>query len=195
MWRLQPIEFMAREGPRHDDLPNTGKYRDGFGNRIDVRAVANPPARRNAKTRLELGRQKSSGFGVVRVDKAKGTFTLEAWPVDVEPASDGAAPYAGWPVTVSQADCAGASNPTLPPVVLEGWPDEVFPVVQVRDASGEVVSTVRMKGPRLAPRVYDPQGEYTVRLLLPEADGPEGRVLKTFEKVSPGSGGALVWRS
>ncbi len=194
-WRPEEIDHMVREGERHGGRANTGKYADGFGNLIDVHALANPPARRTSKTRLEMGQQKSAGFGVVRVNKARGTFTLEAWPVGIDPTRPGAGDeqYPGWPMTVGAPDCGGSSNPALPPVVLEGWRQKALPVVEVRDAQGELVSMVRMTGSRFAPRVFDPGGKYTVRIVVPEA-AAEDRVLKMFEKVRPGQPGALVVR-
>ena len=51
----------------------------------------------------------------------------------------------------------------------------------------------RMTGVRFAPRVFDSQGEYTVRLLVPEAAAGD-RVLETFEKVWPGQSGELAVR-
>jgi hypothetical protein len=192
-WRPEEVDHMTCEGERHGGRANTGKYADGFGNLIDVHAVANPPIRRTSKTRLELGQQKSAGFGVVRVNKAEGTLTLEAWPVGIDPAEPGAdqRQYPGWPMTVGVADCSGASNPTLPPVVLRGWNEKALPVVEVRDARGELISMVRMPGVRFAPRVFDSEGEYTVRIVVPEA-AAEGRVLKTFEAVRPGQAGELA---
>ena len=78
--------------------------------------------------------------------------------------------------------------------MLEGWNRETLPVVQVCDATGELVTMARMTGPRFSPRVFNAEGEYTVRLVLPEAADPRGRVLKTFEKVRVGQGGELVAR-
>jgi hypothetical protein len=194
-WRPEEVEHMTREGDRHNGRANTGKYADGFGNLIDVHAVANPPIRRTSKTRLEMGQQKSAGFGVVRVNKARGTLTLEAWPVGIDPTKRGAneEQYPGWPMTIGVADCSGAGNPTLPPVVLQAWKQKALPVVEVRDAQGELVSMVRMTGPHCLPRIFDPSGQYTVRIIVPEA-GAEDRVLKTFEAVRPGQPGELVAR-
>ena len=190
-WRPEEIPEMERTGPRHEDHPNTGKYADGFGNLLDICAVANPPIERNWTSRLDMGRKKSAGFGVVRVDKKKGRFTLEAWPVGVDPTPN-AAQYPGWPMTVTVSDSAGAANPTLPAIVLEGWNRDTLPVVEVRNTAGELVTMVRMPGVRFAPRVFDADGEYTVRLLLPDAAEPRDRVVKTFERVRVGQGGSLV---
>ena len=142
-----------------------------------------------------MGQQKSAGFGVVRVNKARGTLTLEAWPVGIDPTRPDAndAEYPGWPATVRVSDCGGASNPALPPVVLQAWKQKRLPVVEVHDAQGELVSMVRMTASRFAPRVFDPGGEYTVRIVVPEAAAGD-RVVKTFEKVRPGQPGQLVAR-
>ncbi|MEA1949744.1 MAG: alkaline phosphatase D family protein [Planctomycetota bacterium] len=186
-WRPEEIDEMTREGGRHGDAPNTGKYRDGFGNLIDVHALANPPIKRKWKSRLYMGRQKSAGFGLVRVDKAKGTFTLEAWPVGAE----GNDQYAGWPLAVAAADCSGAVNPQLPPVVLANWDQSELPVVRVTDADGRLVTISRMSGKTFAPRVFDADGKYTVQILAPGTNASADRVLKTFKDVSVGQSSGL----
>jgi len=191
-WRPEEIAEMVREGDRHAGRENTGKYQDGLGNLIDVWAVANPPVERDAKTRLEIGRQKSAGFGMVRVNKTKGTFTLEAWPVGVE--MDKGDMYPGWPLTVSTADSGGASNPILPAVVLEGWTEKILPVVQVCGEDGQTISIARMSAKKFSPRVFEPEGEYTVNVIVPEAKEGQSRVVKTFDNVRVGQARELVVR-
>ena len=192
-WRPEEFEAMTRTGERHDNRAHTGRYADGFGNLIDVWALANPPAKRSARTRLETGRQKSAGFGIVRVNKGAGTFTLEAWPVDADvTARRKGDMYPGWPMTVRVSDCAGAANPTLPPVVLRRWNRATLPVVRVCDAAGQTVSTTRMPAPQFAPRVFDADADYTVQILWPEGPTNADRLLATFENVRPGQAGPLA---
>ena len=191
-WRPEEIETMHREGNRHGNRPNTGRYTDGFGNLIDVHAVANPPLQRDSTTRLEMGKQKSAGFGVVRVDKSRGELTLEAWPVGIDPTGPRTAAYPGWPMTIGVAECGGTANPTLPPVVLSEWKDDVLPVIRVRDASGATVSMIRMSRRRFAPRVFDAHGAYTVEVVLPEAADRGGRVIQAFENVRAGQASELT---
>ncbi len=187
-WRPEEIAEMQREGERHEGRAHTGAYADGFGNLIDVWAAANPPAKRTSRTRLEMGRQKSAGFGIVRVDKAKGTFRLEAWPVDMDAARGRASDmYPGWPMTVDVGDCAGAANPTLPAVVVRGWRHATRPVVQVCDGSGQTVSMTRMTGTQLRPRVFDADARYTVHVLWPEGTTESQRRIATFRDVRVGS--------
>ncbi len=194
-WRPEEVEWMRRSGKRHDDRPNTGRYRDGFGNLIDVVAVANPPVKKSPKNRLELGLGRSSGFGVVRMNKLKGTLVVEAWPVGVDPSRPDAveSQYPGWPSTIAVADCAGSGNPTLPPVVLRGWDKKSLPVVEVRDADDQIVTIVRMTETTLKPRVFDSKGAYTVNVILPESDGP--RLVKRFRGVSPMQSDELIVES
>ncbi len=194
-WRPEEIDAMTRAGARHDNRANTGSYADGFGNRIDVWAVANPPLKRTAKTRLETGRQKSAGFGIVRVHKQEGAFTLEAWPVGADVTNRRQSDmYPGWPVKVSADECAGAANPTLPTVTLRRWNREDRPVVQVLDDQGRIVSMSRMTSSRFTPRVFDADASYTVNVIWPEAPSEAEQILMTFADVHPGQSGRLLVR-
>lgn len=194
-WRPEEIAEMTRAGERHDGRENTGAYADGFGNLIDVWAVANPPAKRTSKTRLEMGLQKSAGFGIVRVNKGEGTFAMEAWPVGADAATDRESDmYPGWPVTVGVSQCAGAANPTLPPVAVQPWSRATRPVVQVCDASGQTVSMTRMTGTRFSPRVFDADATYTVHVLWPEGATDSQRHIATFHDVRVGPLGSLLVR-
>jgi hypothetical protein len=144
---------------------------------------------------METGRQKSAGFGIVRVNKQEGTFALEAWPVGADVAAGrGGAMFPGWPITVSVSDCAGTANPTLPTVMLRRWRRDGWPVVQVCDAAGQIVSMTRMTSARLRPRVFDANAGYTVKILWPEAPTEAERVIMTFEDVRPGQSERLVVR-
>ena len=190
----EEIESMVCLSRRHDDHPNTGLYRDGFGNLIDVLAVANPLAKPAPRqTRPQTGRNKVAGWGIVRMDKEKGTATMEAWFADADvanPAADAQMP--GWPITVDMAAMGGPGNPTLPPVRIA--PSliaslKVLPVVEVTDSDGHVVSTVRMQSDRWAPIVFNADGAYQVVVKSPE-DGD--RVLGTFDDVKPGEKSELL---
>lgn len=92
-----------REGaPLSDDAPPyTGRFFDGFGNRMTILAVANPRRTEIEPTRLN---DRAPGYGVVRVRRADdggADVTFEAWPRLVDPTEPGARPYAGWPVSFS----------------------------------------------------------------------------------------------
>ena len=200
-WRPEEIDDMYCYSRRRDDLPQTGLYRDGFGNSIDVWAVGNPPHRRTSTTRLEMGRQKSAGFGLVRVNKREGTFELESWIVgsDVDQPDAEGAMFPGWPITVTVDQMAGTANPKLARIVLQEWNEQatapdgtvfpIWPVVQILDEDGETVSMVRMTGPEIEPTVFAPRGSYFVRVLLPKrGDEP----IAVFGNQRPGGGRDLI---
>ncbi len=54
----------------HPELPNTGEYRDGFGNLMTVHAVGNPEQERR-KPVLELLHDKASGYGIDWQDNSR----------------------------------------------------------------------------------------------------------------------------
>jgi len=90
-----------RQGePLSDDAPPyTGRFFDGFGNRMTVLAVANPRRTEIEPTRLN---DRGPGYGVVHVRRTAGggaDVTFEAWPRLVDPTAPGARPYGGWPVS------------------------------------------------------------------------------------------------
>lgn len=66
----------------------TGRFLDGWGNRITVWAAANPrsfliddPYRGEGERTLEYLRTNGLGYGIVRFNKPDQTVTFESWPV------------------------------------------------------------------------------------------------------------------
>jgi alkaline phosphatase D len=97
----------SRTLPNPQGTRHTGDVVDGFGNRMRILAVANPkigfaryrqgyPAGQGLADRS----LKRDGYGLIRVNRAAKAFRLESWGWDVDPRAPGAAPFAGWPVTV-----------------------------------------------------------------------------------------------
>jgi len=82
----------------------TGRYEDGFHNKITVHAVANPtvqPKPGQFPEPVELHR-KAVGYGIIRFDKSKMTATLECWPRYANPTdAKTGKQYAGWPITIA----------------------------------------------------------------------------------------------
>ncbi len=72
------------------NLPWTGRYLDGFNNKITMVAYANPDSPSSG-----------AGYGLIRFEKASQTVTFECWPRDADVTSGSAGQFAGWPVTVS----------------------------------------------------------------------------------------------
>lgn len=80
---------------------NLGDFRDGFGNRVTVRAVANPQKFGIAP---HAQNERAPGFGWIVFDKPARRITLTNWPRWADLTSPGAQPYPGWPITISQWD-------------------------------------------------------------------------------------------
>ncbi len=67
---------------------NTGRFLDGWGNKITMWAIANPlsvdiedPYRGDGEETLEYIRATAQGYGLVKFHKSEGSVTFESWPV------------------------------------------------------------------------------------------------------------------
>ena len=145
---------------------HTGRFFDGLRNRMTIWAVANPKeVWRDAP--LEKLHDKASGYGILRLNKAAGTITMECWPLLVDPDDPSTGgQFAGWPKTVSvQENYGRAAWGYLPEIRVSGLEN---PVVQVaEEGSDEVVYTLRIRGDSFRPKVFA-AGQYTVRVGEPE---------------------------
>ena len=143
----------------------TGRYLDGFGNRMTVQAVSNP---------VQSGREPAAlhdrvpGYGIVRFHRESREIDVECWPRWVDPSRAGAKQYRGWPITIRQADnYAREAVAHLPTLVVKGLENPVLQVIE--EARGEILYTVRMAGERFRPKVFA-LGRYTLRIGEPGTD-------------------------
>ena len=135
----------------------TGPRNDGFGNLVTMYAASNPGR--------DMGHEPSNlhdgmaGYGIVRVNKAEATFTVECWPRYAVPGRD--AQYEGWPRTIPMESNYGREAAGwLPELNVTGMEN---PVVQVIDErSLEVLYSLRIRGASFRPKVFDLEGTYTV---------------------------------
>lgn len=151
--------------------PFTGRYEDGFHNKLTVRAVANPvqdPRPGQFPEPVELHRE-VPGYGIVRFNKPQRTITMETWPRYVDPADPKTGSmYPGWPITIRQRDnYARRAAAWLPTLRVVGMTDPVVQIVDEQD--GEVVYTLRIRGRQFRPKVFRP-GSYTVKVGEPGTD-------------------------
>jgi phosphodiesterase/alkaline phosphatase D-like protein len=143
----------------------TGRFEDGFGNKMTVHAVANPS--RSGREPAEIY-DRSSGYGIVRFRRAGRAVTIECWPRGVDPSSAGAKPFPGWPIRIRQLDnYAREPYGTLRPIVVEGLIDPVVEVIS--EPGGETLYTLRIEGTEFRPPVFGP-GLHRVRVGDPDAD-------------------------
>ncbi len=136
--------------------PYTGEFTDGFGNRINVLAVANPPAQ-DTTDRLT---SRATGWGVVTFDKKNRTVRFDLWPrkVDISTGKQ----YPGWPITVDQINNYGRKAVGfLPTLKIRGMMDPVVQVIDEQD--GEIVYTLRIRGNEFRPKVFR-EGAYTIKV-------------------------------
>ena len=108
----------------HDDansLPYTGRYYDGFKNKLTMHAYANPTEEN----------YKAAGYGLVRFKKSTRDITIECWPRHVDVTKPDAKQHPGWPITVNQFDnYQREAIAWLPKLQISGSEN---PVVQVVD--------------------------------------------------------------
>ena len=71
-------------------LPWTGRYKDGFDNKITMHAYANPDTDSNG-----------AGYGVIKFHKNENNVTFECWPRYQDVTLDESKQFKGWPITVS----------------------------------------------------------------------------------------------
>jgi hypothetical protein len=147
-----PLEKPGQHDP-DSPLRYTGRSYDGFGNKLTMKAYANPTtANHNA-----------AGHGIIRFNKSDRTITFECWPRYIDVTATDARQYPGWPITISQFDnYARQPMATLPRLTFLG--DE-NPVVKVTDQrSGEIIYAVRVKGKQYDPIVFH-DSLYTIEVI------------------------------
>ena len=108
-WRPDEVKMPHQNRPSHD-LPNTGEYLDGFGNKAYVYAVGNPEVG-TEKNRYDRAHQKGSGFGLVTIDTTAKTYAIDCFRFLVDP-TDGkqSNQFPGWPVVIHQKENAGENK-------------------------------------------------------------------------------------
>lgn len=157
MRRWYPVEAgeeRAADAPRY-----TGRFRDGFGNRMTIQAVANPVASDHAPAALH---DRAPGYGIVKLARSSRTVTCECWPRWVDPTKGDARQFPGWPITIAQQEnFARAAVAHLPTLEIRGLDQAVVQVIE--EGSREVVYTLRIAGDRFQPKVFR-TGSYTVKV-------------------------------
>jgi hypothetical protein len=154
--------------PPDSPLPFTGRFYDGLGNKLTMRAYANP-------TKSNFN---AAGYAIVRFKKSTRSITLECWPRHVDVAKPDAKQFPGWPVKISQEDnYARAAIAYLPEIHVVGVED---PVIQVIDEfDGDVVYTLRIRGSRWRPKVFR-EGSYSVKI----KKGERQKILRGIQSVT-----------
>lgn len=93
----------AESLPNGRGYPNTGNVTDDFGNKVRMLAVKNPDISHETLERDPSGNRlldrekRPDGYGIVRVDYENEMFIIECWPWSVDPTTDDANQFTGWP--------------------------------------------------------------------------------------------------
>ncbi|WP_299605299.1 alkaline phosphatase D family protein [uncultured Aquimarina sp.] len=155
-----------------DNSPSyTGKFLDGFGNKMTVMAVANPTEDEINKGKLLSTR--AAGIGIVKFNKPNRTITFECWERNVDITDPNSKQYFGWPITISQTDNFKIKNGFELPTLLLNKENQV---VSIRDSyTKELISSIRVKGETYQPKVLK-KGEYDVEI-------GEGNLKKIIYKI------------
>ena len=158
-----PLEEALNHDP-NSPLPFTGRYYDGFGNKLTTHAYANPAE----------GNYNAAGYGLVRFKKSTRQITMECWPRHVDVTDRKTKQHPGWPITIGQEDnYYRTALAYLPTLKIKGQKD---PVVQVIDEYlGQIVYTVRINGTSWRPKVFR-EATYTIKV-------GEGSNIKVFEGI------------
>ena len=165
--------------------PNTGDYFDGLQIPVRVAAIGNP-AFQNRRGALPTLHDKSSGYGIVRFNTKKQTYTIECWRllIDTAKPKDGDQ-FPGWPKTITLKDNYGrAAVAHLPTVEVKGIQDPVIQVINETDK--EIVYTLRIRGNSQRPRVFS-KAPHTVKV----QDAATGKS-RTLKGIKPAQGKLTV---
>lgn len=164
-WWWPADEQPGTGAPIDNELPWTGDYLDGLYNKITMMAYANPELG-DIAVMQEYQRDPSvnlgDGYGLIRFDKTARTITFECWPRFADARDGDDEQYPGWPITLKMEDNDGRTvYGYLPELVFDNLEN---PVVQViKESNNEILYTVRVRGDRFRPQVYD-EGSYTVNV-------------------------------
>ncbi len=158
--------WLPLEKPLAHDVANplqhTGRYYDGFGNKVTMQAYANPAKQNN----------KAAGYGLVRFSKSTRQITMECWPRHVDVTQPEAKQFPGWPITIDQQDnYARKAIAWLPTLEISG-PSSPVPLERsfIRCASVATLGDRRFfaKAPTLYVLAARVLGRPILRRLLPE---------------------------
>lgn len=146
-----PLEQAVNHDPQ-SPLPFTGRFYDGFKNKLTMHAYANPTSRN----------YNAAGYGLVRLNRDSRQITLECWPRHQDVTAENAKQFPGWPIIINQQDNYGREAIAWLPEIQC---NKANPVVQVVDEYlNEVVYTLRIQGNHWRPKVFK-EGQYTIKVV------------------------------
>lgn len=166
-FRPDDLNRKVENRPEHG-LPNTGNYRDFFGNYNYVYAVGYPGNYIKVPNRYEFENSKTSGFGFVTFNQQSRDITVESWKMLGDNNPDEMSQHPGWPHTINQFDNYGRKAVAwLPTLKIKGEPNPVVEIINQK--TNDLVYMVRIRGNEFEPKVFS-DGKYKIRLGYPESN-------------------------
>jgi len=162
-FRADEMQFPVVDRPEHG-YPNTGKYKDAFGNKNYVYAVGNPGENtRDNDSRYSHAQLRASGFGMIEFDQTERTIGIDAWRfiADVQNPNPIRDQFPGWPVQINQYDNFGKGAKNILPEITVDKPNKVVKISNSK--SGEIEYVFRLKGNKFQPKVFE-SGEYRISI-------------------------------
>ena len=141
----------------------TGNHIDGFGNKMTVKAIANP---HNMHKEPAILHNRAVGYGIVVFNKKDRTIKTECYRRFDDPLAEGSQ-YPGWPQTVAQEEnYARKAKGYLPEVRVKGVENPVIQIINEETKDLEYV--IRIPGQTFLPKVFDTSIIYTVKVGDPD---------------------------
>lgn len=141
----------------------TGNYLDGFGNKMTVKAVANP---HNMHKEPVILHNRAVGFGIVTFNKKDRTIKTACYQRFIDPFEDGAQ-YSGWPQTVSLEDnYARKAKAYLPEITVQGIQNPVIQIIN--EKTKDLEYAIRINKKSFMAKVFDDSASYTVKVGEPD---------------------------
>ncbi|MEJ7913382.1 MAG: hypothetical protein WKF70_09525, partial [Chitinophagaceae bacterium] len=168
---IAKVPFTHR--PPHG-LPNTGIYKDVFGNTNYIYAVGNPKDNYQSSNRYQRAQNKASGFGLITFNTTERTITINAYRflADKENPTENDR-FPGWPLTISQSDNDGRKHVGYLPTLSISKPHQVVKIIN--EENNELIKAFRIKGTAYQPEVFI-NGIYTILI-------GEGKTIKSVKGI------------
>ena len=143
----------------------TGNHEDGFGNKMTVKAVANP---HNMHKEPEILHNRAVGYGLVTFNKKNRTIKTDCYKRFEDP-FNADSQYPGWPITIKQEDNYGRlAKSYLPIIKVVGLTNPVVKVIN--EQTNEIVYAIRINQSTFKAKIFDNDASYTLKVGDPDAN-------------------------
>lgn len=146
------------DGPPENAPRYTGKYEDGFGNKITVKAIANPHDIDREPSRIF---DKAPGYSIIEFDLSNRSMKVAVWPRWAAPGqTTDNQPYPGWPISISQTENYGRTRVGyLDPIEVDG--ETLVAVYQ--EERNELLYALKPPKGTFEPFVFSKSGTYSIK--------------------------------